>query len=193
MKKILCIVIALISVAQVSAKGIEPKSPVGISVIKQGALIKLFYKGGQTGKVKVTIYNPAGGIVFRETMFNTENFMRPYNFAGLPEGDYMIELSDSQGKRSQKIVHRRPDRHRTAYLTRLGKLEQKYMLSVPNEGQDALTVRIYDAHSRMLYSETEIVEGNFAKVYNLNDIRGEHLFEITDKSGRTSRLMKPLR
>src|SRR5689334_12678949 len=99
MKKILSLVVVLIAIGQVSAKGIEPKSPVGISVIKQGAIVKLFYRGEQSGKVKVTIFNEKGDVIYREILANTEQFMRPYNFSSLPEGAYTIELRDDQGRR----------------------------------------------------------------------------------------------
>ena len=193
MKKILFLVVVLIAVGQLSAKGVEPKSPVGISVIKQGSLVKLFYKGEQSGKVKVTIYNEEGRVVYRETMANTENFMRPYDFSVLPFGTYIIELADAQGKRSQKVKHGLTRQSRAAHLTRLTKKESKYLLTVPNKGQDALTVRIYDDNSRIVYQKTEIVEGNFARVYNLNEISGDHLFEVTDKTGNVNRLIKPIR
>jgi hypothetical protein len=193
MKKILSlVVVVLIAVGHGYANGTEPNSPLGMSVIKHGALVKLFYRGEQSGKVKVTIYNKRGVVVFKETLENTQDFMRPYNFSSLPSGSYTIELCDEQGKRFQKVIHSSAQGKRVAHLTRLHKGENTYVLAVPNKGDDKLTVKIYDQRNSILYEETQVIEGNFAKVYNLNKVGGQHIFEITDKSGRMNRLTKPL-
>lgn len=193
MKKILAVVFVLIAAGHINAKGIEPKSPVGMSVLKNGSIVKLFYRGEQPGKVKVKIYNENGQIVFSETLQNTEHFMRPYNFSTLPEGEYVIALSDEQATRTQKVLHTRKSTKRVAHLTRLNDGECKYLLAVPNDGQDALTVRIYDESMKLVYQDTQTIDGDFAKVYKLDGISGQHTFEITDRKGRISRLSKSAR
>jgi len=190
MKKILSLVFALIAIGHVNANGIEPKSPVGMSVIKSGAVVKVFYQGEQTGKVKVTIYNERGQTVYMETLQNTGNFMRPYNFSFLPEGEYTIELIDDQGKRVKTIAHSHASRKRIAHLTRLNDGETKYMLAVPSNGRNAFTIRIFDEQNNLRYQESQITEGDFAKIYNLNNIEGDHTFEIVDQNGKTDRLTK---
>ena len=84
MKKILSLVLVVIAIGHMNAKGIEPNSPLGTSIIKKGALVKLFYRGEHSGKVKVTIYDENGTVVFKEVVENHEHFMRPYNFSSLP-------------------------------------------------------------------------------------------------------------
>ena len=190
MKNIVAFVFVLLAIGHVNASGVKPDSPVGISVIKKGAVVKLFYRGEQSGKVKVTIYDEDGKVVFTETHNNTEHFMRPYNFSSLPAGNYTIELSDEQGKLFRKVTHSWKTEIRSAHLTRLNDNENKYMLAVPNKGQDALTVRIYDHNYKQLYQETEIINGNFAKVYNLRWLHGPHIFEITDQKGKTNRFIE---
>lgn len=192
MKKILSLVVVLIAIGQVYATGTESHSPVGISVIQKGAVVKLFYRGEQSGKVKVTIYNEKGAVVYKEVLENTEQFMRPYNFSPLPSGDYVIELRDEQATRTQKISHNtKVNRQLLAHLRRTNPGENKYILAVPNEGKDELTVRIYGQDHTLLYQETEAIEGDFAKLYNLDKVKGDHVFEVADKSGRVNRLSKP--
>jgi hypothetical protein len=106
MKKItLVFVFAFMAVSLVNANDVNPKSPVGMSVLKYKNIVKVFYRGEQTGKVKVNIYNEQGKLVFNEILRNTENFMRPYNFSFLPAGEYTIELSDTQGTHAQKVTY----------------------------------------------------------------------------------------
>lgn len=190
MKKILSVVLVLIAIGHVSAIAAEPNTPMGISVIKNGALVKLFYRGEQSGKVKVTIYNDNGDLVFTETMKHIEHFMRPYNFEALPYGEYTIELSDETGKRYEKISHRAADASRTAHVTRLKGVESKFLLTVPNKGKDKLKIRIYDRDDRLVFEEDRLIEGDFAKVYNLEEIAGDHTFEIVDQEGRRNRIVK---
>jgi hypothetical protein len=113
MKKItLVFVLSLMAVGFVNANGTNPESPLGMSVIKYKNIIKVFYRGEHAGKVKVAIFNAHGRMVHKETLKNTENFMRPYNFSFLPAGDYTIELSDAKGTRSQKVTYGREDEKR---------------------------------------------------------------------------------
>jgi len=191
MKKILFITaVGLFLIGHVNVNGMAPKSPVGIAVVKSGSIIKLFYRGEQSGKVKVTIYNDKGNAVFRETMYQIENFMRPYNFSELPEGEYTLELRDDQGLHYQKVTHSSLIQKRVAHLIRLNEAENKYMLAIPNVGPDALTVKIYDKDNILLYQGTEAIEGNFAKVYNLNGLSQNFRFEILDGQGNAFRFVK---
>jgi len=192
MKKILSVVLVLIAIGQVSAIAAEPESPLGISVIKNGELVKLFYRGEHSGKVKVTIYNDKGDVVFTETMQKTEQFMRPYNFKALPYGEYTIELADESGKRFEKVSHRALNEKRTAHVTRLAGFENKFMLAVPNKGKEKLTIRIYDRDNRILLEEQQSIQGDFAKVYKLEQLAGDHTFEIVDQDGRKNRIVKSI-
>jgi hypothetical protein len=194
MKKILSLVLVLIAIGHINAKGIEPNSPLGTSVIKKGALVKLFYRGEHSGKVKVTIYDENGSAVFKEVMQNREHFMRPYNFSSLPSGEYTIEIVDDQGTRTEKVEHAGVSKKkRPANLWRLNPDSNKYMLSVPRNGSDELVVKIYDERNSVIYEERAQVSGDFAKVYDLSQVKGAHTFEIRDNNGGVRRLSKPSR
>ena len=190
MKKILSLVLVLFAVAQVNANNVDPKSPVGMSVTKSGTIVKLYYRGEQSGKVKVTIYNHRGSVVFKEILKDTEHFMRPYNFASLPDGEYTIELDNESGKRYQKVTYSSPKQEIAAHLIRLSENEKRYMLAVPNVGKQTLTVRIYDGLNNVIFLEMQKVDGNFAKMYNLNAVSGAAIFEVVDNKGNTKRLSK---
>ncbi len=180
MKKFLVLVVMLAAVVQVYA---APESPTGVSVVKHGSLVKLFYRGEESGTVKVAIYNENGRRIYREVMQNTEDFMRPYNFSELPSGIYFIELTDNNGVKRKKIKHTSPDRTLTAKLTRVNDNEHKYVLCVPNQGSRFLTVRIYGENKKLLYESTEKVNGDFAALYNLNNVEGYRTISVSDGKG----------
>ena len=193
MKKILSLVLVVIAIGHMNAKGIEPNSPLGTSIIKKGALVKLFYRGEHSGKVKVTIYDENGTVVFKEVVENHEHFMRPYNFSSLPSGEYTIQIADENGTRIEKVEHGVSKKKRPANLWRVNPDSNKYMLSVPRNGSDELVVKIYDERNTVIYQETARMSGDFAKVYDLSQVKGAHTFEITDNNGGVRRLAKPSR
>ncbi len=190
MKKILSLVVALIVISCVNASGMERHSPLGMSVIKNGSVVKVFYRGEQSGKVRVTIYNEDGDAVFMETMRDIVNFMRPYNFSRLPKGDYTIEVNDETGTRTEKITYGTERAGTIAHVTCLDKDQNRYMLSVVNKGYNTLRVNIYDRYNKLLYADVEEVKGNFAKVYDFDHLEGQHVFEVIDGRGNVARLVK---
>jgi hypothetical protein len=190
MKKILSLVIVLIAIGQVNANGVEPNSPTGMSVIKKGSIVKLYYRGEEAGKVKVKISNEDGDIVHLETLQNTDGFMRPYNLSFLPEGEYTIQLIDEKGTRTHKIMHSFASATRIAHLSRLKDGGNKFLLLVPNEGQDSLTIKIYDDANSLVYEDTQEIHTDFAKVYTLKQIAGKVSFEVTDSDGKVTRITR---
>lgn len=161
-------------------------SPTGMAVIKSETGFKLFYKGNKTEDVTVKIYDQQGVQVFSETLRNLDSFMRPYNLNTLTEGEYTVELSNSEGKSLEKISYTRQPVGRPMNLVRV-KNSDKYLLRIPNKGSDVLIVRVYDAFENLLYENSEPVNGDFAKLYNLSRIGNFH-FEVTDSSGVTQSL-----
>ena len=117
----------------------------------------------------------------------TDNFMRPYNFSTLPQGNYTIELSDGQSRHVEKVNHSLSSANRAVKIVRLSKDENRYLLAVPNRGHDLLTIRIFDERQALLFEGREVINGDFAKVYNLNGVKGTQVFQVTDQAGRISR------
>lgn len=190
MKKFLTIFFVLTAVCGgVQANEIDnPKAAAGMAVMKSGSVIKLFYKGTVSGDVKVSIYSEKGEKVFTETIRNIENFVRPYNFSTLPEGAYTIELKGADGRQLQKVNYSKGKIEKLMNLMHLTGSENKYVLTVANKGSEKLKVRIYDEKNNLLYNETEVIQGDFAKIYNLNKVSGRFLFEVTDQNGVTKSL-----
>lgn len=192
MKKILTLLILLIVISGVNANSmVEPVSPVGMAVVKTGNIFKVYYKGEKAGTVKVFIYNAKGNVVFVETLRKTGSFMRPYNFTSLPEGDYRIVLTDKQGKRTEKVTHTLFSLDEVAFLRQVNKIENRYLLTVLNQGKHPLTVKIYNKDYNLVYQYREMMDDNFVKIYNLNDVPGACTFEITHPTGKKIILTNP--
>jgi hypothetical protein len=193
MKKFLTLIVVLtVMCSAVKANEIDkPKSPVGTSVIKSGSVFKLFYKGAKSGDVTVTILDANGSAVYKETLRNVDNFMRPYNFSSLKEGDYTIELNHEDGKQLQKISYHNivSNKKKLMNLIRINGTD-KYVLMVSNKGNEVLKINVFDAKNGLVYSGVESINGDFAKVYDLDDVGKGFVFEVTDKDGNTQSLLQ---
>jgi hypothetical protein len=189
MKKFLSLLMLAVAVSGTAmATEDKPKSsPVGMAVVKSETGFKLFYKGNKTGDVTVKIYDQKGVQVFSETLKNLDNFMRPYNLNTLTEGEYTVELSNNEGKSTEKIAYTRGKSDRIMNLVRV-KNSDKYLLRIPNKGIETLDIKVYDAFETLVYQSSENISGDFAKLYNLERIGTNFRFEITDGSGVTQQL-----
>jgi hypothetical protein len=187
MNKFLTILVMLAVVCSaVSAKNIDdPKATTGMAVVKSGSVFKVYYRGLKPANVKVTILNEQGKAVYKETLKNIESFVRPYNFSTLNEGNYTIEIENDDGKQLKSIEHVTKDQERLMSLVRMRGSENKFVLSVANKGNDVLKVKILDGKENIVYSGTEEIEGDFARIYTLKSLNKDFQFVVTDKSGHT--------
>lgn len=161
----------------------KPDAAPRMSVMRSGSTVKVFYRGESLNRVTVRIYNADGKIVMEDNVGVFDNFVRPYNFSNLDEGAYTIELSDDSGKQVKQVTYKLGKIEKQARLIKIANENAKYLLMVPTQGNDLLHIKITDDFNRVVYEGNEILNGNFAKVYNLEKITEEFTVEITDKNG----------
>jgi hypothetical protein len=190
MKKFLSILMLAVVVSGTAmAVEIEPKrSPGGMAVMKSETGFKLFYRGNKACDVTVKIYDQKGVQVFSEIIKNLDSFIRPYNLNTLNEGEYTVELSNSEGKSTEKVTFSRKEEPRKMMDLVRVKNSDKYLLRVANKGSETLNVKVYDGSELLVYESSEIVSGDFAKLFDLSRIGTKFRFEITDRSGSTQQL-----
>ncbi len=159
------------------------------AVIKNGSTFKLLYKGAEQSDVKVLILNDENQIVFSEKIKNTDGFARPYNFSNLPEGHYSIQIKDNAGVRTETVSHQIKREEKTMHLLRLDGTG-KYVLSVPSQGKQDLSIMIFNDLNEVLYQSEEKINGDFARIYNLGDQTSKFRFVVTDGKGLTKSVTK---
>lgn len=105
MKSLFLAMLVIVSATSLFA-GKEPVTT-GLVVVpvKSNDLIKVIYKSNTISKVKLSVYNSAGAIVYSDVISGTDGFMCPLNFAGMSSGNYTVELTDSTGKKTQKFYY----------------------------------------------------------------------------------------
>lgn len=190
MNKTLSILAALLVMTSTTFATAPDEPASRISVLKKGETIKLLYKGEEQNDVKVIILNEKNDIVYTEKIKSTQGFIRPYNFSQLPQGNYSFELIDNKGRQVEQVKYQIDRENRVIHVSRVAGTSNKFVLSVPSKNPDKLSVTIYNALNGVLYSGTEDISGDFARVYNLENYSGQVTFEVTDSKGRTKSLTK---
>jgi hypothetical protein len=189
MKKYLLSLIAfVVLMSAVNAKdGEKSKSSAGVAIMKNGTVFKLFYKAETKGTVRIAIYNEKNDKLYSETLRHISNFMRPYNFSTLKEGEYTIEVTDESGKVLKKVSYiNKPSPSRDGkqiYLKSLPGNSDKYVLSVNSKSKDVLSIRIYDNLNQILYNSKEAISGDFSRIYRVKNKQGKVTFQVIDQEG----------
>jgi uncharacterized protein YfaP (DUF2135 family) len=112
------------------------------------------------------------------------SFLRPYNFVALPAGAYSITVQDRNGKTTLPLVH-------TGNVAAVQPVVQiqpvetnKYEVKMLGSRADEVSVNIYDAAHRLVYSEKISQKGSFSRVYDLNKVNLTSVtFEVASPDG----------
>jgi hypothetical protein len=194
MKKTLSILVALLVITSVTyaRRADKPVRESGVAVMNSGSIIKLFYKGYQVTDVKVSIFDSHNNVVFSETLRKVDAFVRPYIFTGLKNGEYTIEVIDGNSLQVRKINYSKGKVtvERPFGLVRIAGDEHKFLLTIPNKGEETITIKIRNNAGELLYTGSEHLQGDFARIYNLQAGSDKVSFEVIDEKGNSSEIKK---
>ena len=183
MKKITFIVSAmLISVASFAIVPATSGSSTVVVTNNGSSVFKLYYKAIASGKVKVSILDQDRNPVFSETISKSNGFARPYNFSGLSEGDYTIEVEDTSGKMVEKVSYGSDKAEKLVKVTKVAGNEGKYLLTASSRKADFIGVKIFDSQGGLLLQQSYPINGEFAQLFNLKKI-GTFTIQVEDSSG----------
>lgn len=186
MKAKALLIAALILSAGINAVAKEDPRNVRVAVVpvKGSDLFKVIYKSESSSRVKINIYNSQAALVFTQTVYGTDGFIRPLNFTGLPAGEYTIEVTDISGKKSEKVVYA-PNQNaskKIVHISKVGQNESKYLISIADAKNENVTINFYDKNKTLIFSETRELAGDFAQLYRVKN-SGEVTIEVSDAAG----------
>jgi hypothetical protein len=188
MKKILTLSLVLFSTVMFANGTDDDKkataSTSGAAVIKNGeSSFRVIYKSETESDVKVSIRNDKDELVYSEKVNNTEGFTRPYNFESLGEGDYTIAIEDGTKKQIEKVSYRVAKVTKALNVLKMSN-DGKFLVMAAGQGNEEITISIYDGQNNLVHKSFEITNGNFSKLFNLKSFKGRHLtFEIANENG----------
>lgn len=146
------------------------------------ALFKLYYKSEGKKKVRVSIKDEHDKTVFREVISNLKSFIRPYNFEGLPEGNYTVVVEDESGKAVEKVAYKMNSVETLIHASKLAADPNKILLSVYSSQPEEVFIYIFDENGDLLHNEIQTVKKEFAQVYNFSGVKN-FTIEVWNKGG----------
>ena len=181
-KSLLIAALVVVSASVAAFGKEEPANNKGLAVVpvKGAEVFKVIYKGETAGKVKLNVYNTQSELVFTETITGTDGFIRPLNFTGLTPGEYTIELIDASGKKTEKVSYNKPEK-KNVHISKLAG-EGKFLVAVAGSGSEVVNVNIYDSANNLVHSESKTVNGDFAQLYTVKNVKGSLTFEVSSAS-----------
>ena len=184
MKKIRLVFGALMLISSVVlADGIENPSPFsGVSIFKNGDVVRVLYKGDKPTKVNVVIFDEQNRIVFSEGVKKRSEFIRPYNLSNLPEGNYRIVVEDENGKHEESVNHVKESVKVLSSIVN-AKEKQKCLVTLFSKGEANVQVTLTDAQKKILASDLCTVNGQVSKLFDLKNVQGPVTVQITGKDG----------
>jgi hypothetical protein len=179
--------LAAVIVASAFTFASEPTSKVAVVKQNNTGIFKVIYAGASAGKVTLKVYDSQGNQLLSETTNGLDKFMRPVNFNGMDEGEYVVEITDATGTQIQKINYQIESAAtaeksatkapvNTIHITKLQ--DRKYLLSVATEGNSSIDVNIYDGNGNLIHEETRTVNGKLGLVYNLAQVDSQPTFRV---------------
>lgn len=181
MKKLIFVLCVLMGTSVFAADDGNPESDdAKVTFVKNGNVIKVFYRSEERVSAKISIVNSEGRKIFTELVKNENGFIRPYNLASLQAGIYTISVSDKSGVYEEQISVK-TEKELMYRVARMPEEKGKYVLSIPASNVGKVNVSIYHEDGTLLYDREEEVYADFAKIYNLKKIQGEVSFIVSPR------------
>jgi len=180
-KLMLVVAMSLMGSAVFAQESANPK----FVVVSQAnpAIYKVVYTNPGATRVKMSVYKGTGEKVYSESL-TVDGFVRSLNFKAMSHGAYTIEMTDNTGRYVQKVDYSLP-KPSSIHVSRIGREVNKYLLSVANNANSQVSVRILDGDNNLVHTQNLAVNGSVGLVYDLAAVSGNPTFEVTDGSGAT--------
>ena len=133
----------------------------------------LYYVSESEGPVTVRIYDAKGNMITDDKIKNQKAFKKTYNFKELANGNYKIVVNNQEGRASQAVFHNPSPTKMQIMITQIPE-SKSFRLHVGDfDTSKPLTVKVYTANNRLIFSEQINETAGFSKVYNLNKVDAE--------------------
>jgi peptidyl-tRNA hydrolase len=145
-------------------------------------VFNVHYKASKVGTVKVSILDAKNQVVYFEMLANTGSFIRPYNFSELTEGEYTIVVEGNGTKQAEKVTYQSAKVISFAMVSQVENQANKYLLSITNNGEETVTVRVLSEAGDVLHENTMEVKEAANVIYDLNQVKKSNAtitFEIS--------------
>ncbi len=164
------------TLSMASSKHAISITPSEFAFMKDGSVVRILYKAEHHNKVKISIENEKGTVVFSEYIQTKDGFVRPYNLSGLPTGTYTLKLSGKAGSYSE-VFSIEAKKEIVYNVLQLKDEPSKYVLTIPSAKTGKVKVSVYDG-GKLIHTEDVNVEKDFAKLFNFKYPDREIYFDV---------------
>jgi len=178
-KVVIAALILMIGVGQ--TKAAEQAPSLTISHQDGSSIFLVNYRGSQKGDVKLSIRDNLGRVLIAESIKGVKAFSLPVNLEDIDAGVYKIEVDDGKDKQVQTLDYSYPGPATYTHVSSLG--GKRYLLSFAHKGSEKISIRILDDAGSLVFEQAQLIDGGFARIYNLKNSVGSPSFEVNDDSG----------
>lgn len=162
-----------------------------VALVQSGEQLKLIYPGSSPVQLNVKIMDSQGNELLTERLAQPSGFLRPYDFSGLPDGEYTVQVNDDNNVLKRQVMHLSAPASILAHVTRLNGEGDRFILAVPRQGLNSVAVKIYQG-DMLLYQKKVNASQGFATVYNVKGLSPTEglTFEVTSPDHTTATMTK---
>ena len=182
--------IAALLVATFSVSAVA-KDPSNISFavvsVKGSDVIKVIYKNEGESRVKLSLFNAAGELVYSENIAQNK-FIRPLNLSALNAGEYTVEVREGASKVSEKFSYKVPasvvsiGTDKIIHVSKVKGDDQRFVLAIANAKNENFVINIYGQNETLVFSQNAVINGSTAKLFNVKNGKVSKI-EIVDAAG----------
>lgn len=165
-----------------------------IVIMNTNSIVKVIYQDDEPCAVRVTIHDEDENLVFKETLRQNYGFIRPYELAELPKGQYKVTVENLLGNEiKERVVTNQPVRE--DLFVQVKKVEDnnkqdRYLFTVADPDYREMTIQILDEERRVLYSDTkQFGKDDYGCVFVVNDVPDNERLMFYVRSDENTRLV----
>lgn len=175
--------LTVLSIAALAGEKEKDAKKSSVRVVIHSETCKLIYAKKLQAKVGVKIFDEGGRLVFAERIASEEGFIRPYNFSELNHGEYTIVITDGDEKIIEKVDHGAvkevKPKLQLIKMSEVAGQDKVYQLTIVNQGSALANINIKNDQDEVIFTKSEVLDGNYARLFNLKQIHTAVSFEVT--------------
>lgn len=148
------------------------------------------------GNVKFSLLNSKQHVLYNENFVTTPNgiLKKTFDLGLFPDGDYIIELTDSEKKQSLTIsiddnkLYVNKAEKTTHFLPVINKKNNIVRVNMPAFEEEYLEISIVNSEQTVVYQTRLNGNNTFGKVFDFSQAyRGTYKFQLSSKAGFVSK------
>lgn len=132
-----------------------------------------------TGTAVLRLKDAKGRVLHREAIKGS-TYMKKYNLASLPEGEYTVEVRSAEGVSQETFTLNKGTAQAIYFKPAVQLDDETVKVMFKNSIVSPVSLKLYDRYGRVLYQETVACQEQYAKGLNLSRLAaGQYSLSLT--------------